>query len=1124
MGGRVNAALTQFNNGLVSPEIEARTDLQVAAYSCRQLKNASVEVAGGVHRRGGSVYVPSKSAVTQNEGWSSWGELDFTSYSATFWQNVQYNSSIQKFVGYYLGNGGTNQNFSRIYYLSDDGIGWSQYTFAPATDHNYDFMRMEVASDGTIFAYAHYLESNVAYYTVFYSSDGLTWTKCYPTDIRLGNKYYWALQNGTCLYCPVDTSQNYVAYPKYYYCTSTDRTTASNWTEVEASTLATSLGITSDFTSYTLRPYNIRQCGQQIIWPVMITGNTSTATNVTRVYFLKSSDGITWNSYTQADSTFERLSALTVMFGQYGKYVNGKYFAYNNSYYEQYVSSDLETWTRVTSYNPWQTPPYITWVKADNVFCLYMPSERNTRAAHYLTSTDGSTWTEDTESTIFTVKVEGDFLIGIDGTNNNYYKTYLGESTEVSGTKALLIPFVVNRNIAYILEFGDYYVRFYRKHAQILDPNTGYGIALETPYSLDELFDTTTGKRKLGYIQSADVMYLFHENHPVQKLSRLSDTSWTLAAASFKCGPWENMNTDKEATLTASATTGTITLTASKSTFSASDVGRYVRIYASNTNTRYWYSGETSITTSTDYKSDGKFYQASSSGTAGNVTPTHTEGSASDGNLIWTYKHSGYGTAKITAFTSATSVTAQVEETLPNIAVTTAQYRWQLSIAEYPKCGTFYKERLVLGINSSSGPVVGFSQSGDYENFDDVEFGEVKANCGMKLLISGDLSKIEWLSASGGSLYVGTVGGVTEVKPQSTSSAFGPENISYDKITNISSNSLQPILIGGSNLYIGGAGKSIHDLIYLNDNDMYDPQEVSQLAKTWLKKGIVDWALQYDPDRIVWCVMQDGTIMGLTYNNIQQVKAFHKHTTSGKFISVASIPSPDGQTDELWAVIERTLNGETTYCVEYFRDGLPIDIPSNYTEEQIQEYLLKYAYFVDCGTQITFDEPTATITDLDWLEGKEVSILADGVPLQEQTVENGQVTLDRPATVVSIGLPYETIFEPLPVNVDAQNGTGNARAQRINKIVVRLLNSGGFHYGDNKKMDYAELRKSNETGAVVSLKSGDIKLNWPGDNTTNDIFDNEIPNATGARMVFKQTKPLPLRILGIYPQLEVTND
>lgn len=1123
MGIRVNAALNQFNNGLVSPEIEARTDLQVAAYSCRQLENASVEVAGGVHRRGGSVYVPSKSAVTQNDGWTDWEELNYASYSTTFWQNVQYSPLLQKFVSYYLGNGGTNQNFSKIYYLSNDGIGWSPYTFEPATDHNYDFMRMEVTGDGTIFAYAHYLENNVAGYRTFYSVDGINWLRCYPIVPSVNNRNYYTLQNGTCIYNVYRATDNRTSYPLYGYCTSAERAEESNWTFVEIADLAVSLGITSGFTSYKIQTNRIYQCGATLVWPVLIYGATSTSQNDKRVFFLKSTDGIAW-TYTQADSYYEIFyDLIEVGTNSRLKYVHGTYFIWGSSGYKLYSSNDLSTWELVTNYKP-STNPYISWVKGDNVYCLYIPFDSVTRSTKYLTSTDGSAWTEDTESTIYVGKVEGDFLIGVDGSNNNYYKQYLGESREISGTKALLIPFVVNRNIAYILEFGDHYVRFYRKHAQIIDAETAYGIALETPYSLSDLFDSTTGKRKLGYIQSADVMYLLHEGHPVQKLSRLSDTEWTLSAAAFKYGPWENLNSDEEATITASNTTGTVTLTASKSLFSANDVGRYIRIYASNINTRYWYAGA-SVSATTDYKSDGKFYQTQSGGTAGNVKPTHTEGSASDGAITWTYKHSGYGTAKITAFNSATSVTAQVEETLPTIAKTTAQYQWQMSIAEYPNCGYFYKERLVLGINTSSGPVVGFSKSGDYENFDDVEFGEAQATCGMKLNIAGDLSKIEWLSASGGSLYVGTVGGVTEIKPQSTSSAFGPENITYDKITNISSNSLQPILIGGSNLYIGGSGKSIHDLIYINDNDMYDPQEVSQLSKTWLKKGIKDWALQYDPDRIVWCAMQDGTIMGLTYNNMQQVKAFHKHTTDGKFISVAAIPSPDGQADELWAVIERTLNGASTYCVEYFRDGLPLDIPANYTEEQTQEYLLKYAYYVDCGTQITFDEPSDTITDLDWLEGKEVSILADGVPVEGKTVENGQITLETPASVVSVGLSYETIFEPMPVHVEGANGTGNARAQRINKMVVRLLASGGFWYGEREsKMDFASLRRPEEQGEAVPLKSGDLFLNWNGSQSHNDVLGRDIPNATGARMIFKQEDPLPLRILAVYPQLEITND
>ena len=58
----------------------------------------------------------------------------------------------------------------------------------------------------------------------------------------------------------------------------------------------------------------------------------------------------------------------------------------------------------------------------------------------------------------------------------------------------------------------------------------------------------------------------------------------------------------------------------------------------------------------------------------------------------------------------------------------------------------------------------------------------------------------------------------------------------------------------------------------------------------------------------------------------------------------------------------------------------------------------------------------------------------------------------------------------------------------------------------------------------MPLKSGDLFLNWNGSQSHNDVLGRDIPNATGARMIFKQKDPLPLRILAVYPQLEITND
>jgi hypothetical protein len=58
----------------------------------------------------------------------------------------------------------------------------------------------------------------------------------------------------------------------------------------------------------------------------------------------------------------------------------------------------------------------------------------------------------------------------------------------------------------------------------------------------------------LQFTQSADVMYIVHPNHPPAKLSRTGHTSWTLNDVDFQVGPFLDTNTTAT-TLTTSATT-----------------------------------------------------------------------------------------------------------------------------------------------------------------------------------------------------------------------------------------------------------------------------------------------------------------------------------------------------------------------------------------------------------------------------------------------------------------------------------------------------------------------------------------------------------------------------------------
>jgi hypothetical protein len=169
-----------------------------------------------------------------------------------------------------------------------------------------------------------------------------------------------------------------------------------------------------------------------------------------------------------------------------------------------------------------------------------------------------------------------------------------------SSKKTRILPFEFSATQAYIIEFGDQYVRFYRNYGQIssgpfsevFDTPFSKGSAYEisTPYLEAELFE-------LVITQSADVLYIAHQNHEPRTLSRLADTNWSLDIIQFLDGPYEPVNAT-ETTLGLSATSGTgVTVTASAVTgindnagFLSTDVGRLIRFEDTKTIGHIWKS------------------------------------------------------------------------------------------------------------------------------------------------------------------------------------------------------------------------------------------------------------------------------------------------------------------------------------------------------------------------------------------------------------------------------------------------------------------------------------------------------------------------------------------------------
>ncbi|MHC4121931.1 MAG: LamG-like jellyroll fold domain-containing protein [Planctomycetota bacterium] len=83
------------------------------------------------------------------------------------------------------------------------------------------------------------------------------------------------------------------------------------------------------------------------------------------------------------------------------------------------------------------------------------------------------------------------------------------------------------------------------------------GVAYEitTPFETDDLFE-------LKFEQSADVLYITHPSYEPRKLSRVGAQNWTLTAIDIRNGPFRTQNSDVADFIAASATTGSVTLTA----------------------------------------------------------------------------------------------------------------------------------------------------------------------------------------------------------------------------------------------------------------------------------------------------------------------------------------------------------------------------------------------------------------------------------------------------------------------------------------------------------------------------------------------------------------------------------
>ena len=645
-----------------------------------------------------------------------------------------------------------------------------------------------------------------------------------------------------------------------------------------------------------------------------------------------------------------------------------------------------------------------------------------------------------------------------------------------------LLPFEYSISQSYVLEFGDLYVRFYLDGG-VVESSPGVPLEVVSPY-------TSAQVGSLEYAQSADVIYITHPEHPPYKLARTSALVWTLTAVTFAWPPFNDENTGTT-TITASALTGSITLTASASLFVSGDVGSYFKISEiSASKYNQWTTGVVHTAGNIVYYL-GNIYESASNATAGSRPPIHTSGTESDGAVDWVFLHDGAGYAQVTAYTSATVVDATVVKRLPTTSATT---RWSEGAWSnrrgHPHAVTFYEDRLWFAGSTSRPQTLWASVSGDYENH---KYGTNDDDALNYTINTQDMNTIEWLAPTK-VLAIGTANGEFTLSATQISDPVTPTNVKITPQTTFgSATDVKPLRVGSVILFLQRAGRKLREYAYQFDTDSFVAPNMNVLADHVTESGVVDLAYQQEPNQIVWAPRTDGVLAGMTYERTEDVVGWHRHPI-GIVESVVVVPHWDGDQDSTWMIVRRTVDGATVRYVEY--------IEKYRTDE--------YAFFVDSG--LTYDgAATTSISGLDHLEGEEVAVLVDGAVHPNRTVTSGAITLQLAASVVNVGLPYTATIKTMPIEAGAQDGTAQGKEQRINGIVLDLFETGaGLWYGPNTiDMDEYAMRSSgDDMDAPIPLFTGQTdRLAWPGE------------YEKGAQMVVQHRLPLPCTVRALLPQM-----
>lgn len=301
-----------------------------------------------------------------------------------------------------------------------------------------------------------------------------------------------------------------------------------------------------------------------------------------------------------------------------------------------------------------------------------------------------------------------------------------------------------------------------------------------------------------------------------------------------------------------------------------------------------------------------------------------------------------------------------------------------------PSTTGFFQQRRIFANSNNNPNRFWMSQLGHFDNFsaarpplsDDAITATIAARRINAIEHIVPLSELVFLT-SGGEYRVQAGEGLI----------ISPTTISVSPQSYYGSTKVRPIVAGEVALYIS-AGEFVRDLGYQIDSNKFVGRDLTILARHLFDRNtIVDWDYAPAPNSLGFLVMDDGTGLFLTYQPDQDVYAWTRASTKGKYKSTCVVR--EGAVDVTYAAVERIVDGFTAVFIERF--------------DERQYETLSDAFCVDAG--LTLDNPI-TITGITQADPMVITAPSHGLT-DGDTVDISDVLSDDATTNQGTSLSSE---------------------------------------------------------------------------------------------------------------------